>query len=222
MDTNIKPLKAVTSAFLVSSIAYLLTFLKVSYLFGSYAAFFSGKNMVLPLSGLYGGLLGATAAPLLSYVIRYGICGILPFKILAYHVPGYCASLYLATNSMLVRLLLPALCIVLFIVHPVGCYAAPYTVFWFIPMGVYMRSIKGHFAQMLGSTFTAHAVGSVIWLYCVPMSVASWYALIPVVCVERLLFATGMWVAYQLVEKVSAFNWRSLSIILRLYSVTTR
>ena len=50
---------------------------------------------------------------------------------------------------------------------------------------------------MLGSTFTAHAVGSVIWLYAglVP-NPETWLALIPVVVLERILFASGMFVGY--------------------------
>ncbi len=44
----------------------------------------------------------------------------------------------------------------------------------------------------LASTFIAHAVGSVIWLYTVPMVASAWLALIPIVACERLLYTAGI------------------------------
>jgi hypothetical protein len=59
-------------------------------------------------------------------------------------------------------------------------------------MILYFVPQKNIFFTSLGSTFTAHAVGSVIWLYTIPMTAGMWLALIPIVALERLCFATGM------------------------------
>ena len=52
------------------------------------------------------------------------------------------------------------------------------------------------FLTSLSSTFIAHAVGSVIWIYADPATPEFWYALIPLVAVERLVMASGMTLAY--------------------------
>jgi hypothetical protein len=52
----------------------------------------------------------------------------------------------------------------------------------------------------LGSTFIAHAVGSTIWIYTVPMTAQMWLGLMPLVAIERLCFATGMVVSYHAVH----------------------
>jgi len=55
---------------------------------------------------------------------------------------------------------------------------------------------KSIFLHSLTSTLIAHAVGSVIWIYTTPMTPAFWYALIPIVAVERLVMAIGMTTMY--------------------------
>jgi hypothetical protein len=56
------------------------------------------------------------------------------------------------------------------------------------------------FLQALGSTFIAHAVGSVIWLYTVPMTAAMWMGLMPIVLFERIAFALGMVIAHYVIS----------------------
>lgn len=83
-----------------------------------------------------------------------------------------------------------------FIAHPVGAQAWVYSLYWLVPIVLYAVRKKNMFLEALGSTFTAHAVGSVIWIYCDPMTPQAWLTLIPVVLVERLVFASGIVVAY--------------------------
>ena len=45
----------------------------------------------------------------------------------------------------------------------------------------------------LGATFTAHAVGTIIFLYMFGLTPAIWMALIPVVFTERGVFTIGIW-----------------------------
>ena len=67
-----------------------------------------------------------------------------------------------------------------------------YAALWIIPVLAAFFHRDNLWITALGNTFTAHAVGSVIWLYTIPMSAVAWYALIPQVLVERILFASGM------------------------------
>ncbi len=120
---------------------------------------------------------------------------------LAFYIPGFFAAAYWASSSsMLIRVLVPILCMIAFIAHPVGGAAWLYAMYFLIPVLLYFRSKNNIFSTALGSTFVAHAVGSVIWVYTVPMTVFAWLALIPVVIIERLLFAIGMTIFYRFYE----------------------
>ena len=79
------------------------------------------------------------------------------------------------------QILVPVLCMALFGLHPVGSQAFAYTLYWLIPVTLYIMSSLVNvlprfqqftpiFLQALSSTFIAHAVGSVIWLYTVGMT----------------------------------------------------
>jgi hypothetical protein len=94
---------------------------------------------------------------------------------------------------------LPLLCMALFVSHPVGAAAAPYAFYWFIPMIIAMMRTENIWLHSLASTFTAHAVGSVIWLYTMPMTPAAWLALIPLVACERILYASGIVVGHSVI-----------------------
>src|SRR5207237_10360114 len=92
----------------------------------------------------------------------------------------------------------------LFIVHPIGSQAFMYSFYWLIPIGLFGLARKTLFLEALGSTFVAHAVGSVIWLYTVPTTAGMWVGLIPIVAVERLLFAMGMVVMYRFIMGIKS------------------
>lgn len=176
-------------------------FIKLSFIVGSKAAFFSAGHCVSPLVGLYSGigmsiLALCVRSSLTSYTLHMA-----PLIALSYHIPTFFSSLYLATIAQprvnfLQRAgmsLLIVACFTAFGVHAVGSQALAYTLFWFIPLLSTVIAHRNTFFHALASTFTAHAIGSVIWLYSIgPVSPAAWLALIPVVVVERLLFASGM------------------------------
>lgn len=84
----------------------------------------------------------------------------------------------------------PALCMFLFWLTPGGGEGWLYALYWTIPMALCFISL-GITGRALKSTFLAHAIGSVIWAYLVPLSGSAWIALIPVVAVER--FFTASW-----------------------------
>jgi hypothetical protein len=93
---------------------------------------------------------------------------------------------------------LPLTCILLFVTHPTGQHASLYACYWLIPLTLWALRIAklttnntwlNSTINALQSTFVAHAVGGIIWLYAVPMTAAQWLCLVPVVAVERLLIA---------------------------------
>ncbi|PKN03503.1 hypothetical protein CVU75_01930 [Candidatus Dependentiae bacterium HGW-Dependentiae-1] len=178
-------------------------------IFGSWAAFFSIKAMLVPLAGAFAGVWGAALITGLRLLVRSFWGAALDAHILAHYLPGLCASLSWATRSIFIHVGLPFLCMFLFVVHPVGAQVWYYSLYWLIPVGMYMRNNKlsAVFLSALGSTFIAHAVGSVIWLYTVPMSASVWRALVPVVAVERLVFAAGMSAGYCVI----AYGMRNMS-----------
>lgn len=181
-----------------SSVAMLLVLriVKISPLWGECFSYFSLTDVLMPLSGL-GGFGLSLVACASRMAIRSLFLNVSSFA-LVYHIPGLCASFYWAHNNLqrLVGLIIPVLCMFLFIIHPVGRYAALYSMFWVIPMIIsYQRSVNP-FMKSLASTFIAHAVGSVLWLYTKQLTALEWLALIPVVMIERFTFACIMTAAY--------------------------
>lgn len=177
----------------------LIGFIKISFILGSHSLFFSAVGCITPLSGAFGGITGALALMSTKLLVSM-ITGSIASSFFAFHIPGFCASLYWATSSRIVQIVPAALCMVLFIMHPVGKHTAIYALFWIIPIAISFSKSNSLFARSLGSTFTAHAVGSVIWIYAIPMSPDQWLMLLPIVVVERLLFASGMLLAYHALQ----------------------
>jgi hypothetical protein len=190
--------------------------IKFSCIIGSQMAFFSGVNVMAPLAGRWFGVAGSCGLLLLGLATHSLLLGMFTLKSLAFYVPGFCAALYWATPHASIRLFLPLLCILLFILNPVGWQACVYTLYWLIPVCIYFLPHHTVFSQALGSTFIAHAVGSVIWIYADPMTPAIWLALIPVVLFERLLFATGMFLMLRIASVINSQH----SSVLPLYSMS--
>jgi len=179
--------------------------LKVSFIIGSTAAFFSLANCIVPLSGAFFGISGSLVMLFMGCIGKISL-GTLSPLLLAYHIPGFFASLYWATRSSIIRFWAPLTCIALFILHPVGAQAAPYALYWLIPLALYNTKRNSLWLTALGSTFVAHGVGSVIWLYCTPTTPLFWLGLIPVVFVERILFASGMVVLHAVISQGIAWT----------------
>lgn len=192
----------------------LSTFIKSSFIFGSHALFFSGVTMIMPLAGALGNPLDSV----ILFCMRLLLGGSFGWHLLALTVPGLCASLYWNVHHWSIRLLLPILCFVAFIAHPVGGAASLYALYWLIPICLYFKSDKSVFLTALASTFTAHAVGSVIWLYTVPMTASMWHALIPLVIIERLCFATGMTLGYHAINQIVAWTRQTANHVAQRYT----
>ena len=194
MESIKQYIQSIGFAFLIK----IFSFFKVSFIVGSQMAWFSAISMIAPLSGAFLGIFGSSLVLLIRFVIHYIAFKTISLSFLAFCIPGYFAALYWATQSSCIRVFIPFLCILLFILHPIGSQAFVYSFYWLIPIGLFCIARKSLFLESLGSTFIAHAVGSVIWLYAVPSTVNMWLGLIPIVAIERLLFAIGMVIFYQI------------------------
>jgi len=193
--------KRAVGALFFTSLMSLSSLFKFSFVVGSWHMFFSAINCTGPLAGSFLGVSGSLIVYGLRAVFRLCTVGITGMQLLN-GVPTLSASVYLASRNWAVRCGLPLTCMALFWLHPVGYAAGIYALYWLIPVAVFFVPSHNLFLNALGSTFVAHAVGSVIWLYTVPMESSAWLALIPIVAVERLVCATGMVVAHGVIQAV--------------------
>ena len=101
-----------------------------------------------------------------------------------------------------VMIIIPIVAIVLFNLNPAGREAWYYSLFWLIPiLAVVSEKLYGKlFFRSFGATFTAHAIGTIIWVYTVPMTSAQWTALVPVTAYERFAFGLGIAVSFVVVN----------------------
>ena len=156
---------------------------------------FSLMSSVLPLSGLGG--IGCAGFVTMGRILLTVLMNESPLSATVYYIPTLCASASWAVTSRFYAPFLSLLCMALFIAHPVGAQASVYTLYWLIPLALTFLPRTIIFARSLTSTFIAHAVGSVLFLYWGPITTASyWMALIPVVAFERFAFALVMTAAY--------------------------
>lgn len=119
-------------------------------------------------------------------------------------LPMLFAVLYFAQKSKF-NLIIPTLAIVAFIAHPIGRSVWYFSLFWIIPIIAYFLRDKFLLARALGATFTAHAVGGALWIWFFTLPAPVWISLIPVVILERSLFAIGICVSFFLVNNLLAF-----------------
>ncbi|MBI3341723.1 hypothetical protein HY024_01230, partial [Candidatus Curtissbacteria bacterium] len=93
-------------------------------------------------------------------------------------------------------LLVPALAIIAFNLHPIGIKVWYYSLFWLIPFAAWPLRKRFLLARALGSTFTAHAAGGAIWIWAFNLPAAVWIGLIPTVILERSIFTLGISASY--------------------------
>lgn len=173
-----------------------LTSLKLSFIHGSSWAFFSLNQNLTPAFGFFFGpwatiflFISKTCILLLSGTM-FGL------PLLCHHLPTLSGGLYLTSTNRLFKVSIPLLCMVLFVCHPIGFQSMVYTLYWVTPIVAAFYVPRSFFLRSLASTLTIHAVGSTLWLYTHSTNPLFWHSLLPVVAVERLLFAMIMTAAY--------------------------
>lgn len=218
-------MKMVTTAlksFFFTALIKLSALGKISFIVGSQVAFFSASTIFTPVAGAFCGAFASSVIMLMRLGWQLLIYKTISLSFLALCIPGYVAAIYMSTFSgtnkkyltyMSFGFLLPLICMFLFIVHPVGGQASVYSFYWFIPMIITIMERKTLFAHALASTFIAHAVGSVMWLYTTSgMTAALWLGLIPLVALERVAFATGIVAVYHLLSMSFTFSFSLFNI----------
>jgi len=118
--------------------------------------------------------------------------------------PMLFAALYFGKKSKW-TLLVPVAAIIAFAIHPIGRTAWYFSLYWLIPIACHFLREKFLIARALGATFTAHAVGGALWIYAFNMPQSLWDSLIPIVAMERLMFAAGIAVTYVLANNALNF-----------------
>lgn len=144
----------------------------------------SGICCAVPLSG---------ALPAFALLAAGKFLNGMSHSLLAYHIPSIIAAAYWHRKSDYLEYIVPVVCAVLFLAHPVGAQAWGYTLFWLVPIfaSLFMPSVAG---RALTASFLAHAVGSVLWLYTLQTTWTPdyWWSLMLVVPFERCAIAAGI------------------------------
>ncbi|OGD87556.1 hypothetical protein A3J17_03300 [Candidatus Curtissbacteria bacterium RIFCSPLOWO2_02_FULL_40_11] len=123
--------------------------------------------------------------------------------------PTLFAVLYFAlaakSKSKNYILFVPLISILVFNLHPIGKTVWYYSLFWFIPLLAWPLRRRFLFARALGATFTAHSVGGAVWIWVFNLPAAVWISLIPIVAMERGIFALGVSASYILMNNILSF-----------------
>lgn len=185
------------AAFLVIFVALSLIACRLNFssLLGTSNQSFTFFQFLAPIGGgIFSPFFGAFSA-LLAQGLNFALFGGKTdlFSLLRF-LPAMFAAMYFGSKGKSL-IAVPLACMALFWLHPVGAQAPFYALFWLIPIAAKYAG-KNLFLRSLGTTFTAHAVGSVAFLYTLPSEPALWLALIPVVFFERFVFATGISISY--------------------------
>ena len=176
----------------------------------NFSSVIGAENQFFTLYQFFGPTAGAFLGPIFGGITVF-FAQIADFLILGKEftlinvlrmLPMIFAVIYFANRKKLLGAIVPLLCVVLYIAHPIGRASWLYSMYWLIPILGSLFPRKFLLLKSLGATFTAHAVGSVLWLYTVPMEAGQWLALIPTVAYERLIFACGIAVSYVLFNTV--------------------
>lgn len=184
-----------------AALSLLLYQVKFSDIMGVPSQSFTLFQLIGPTAaGVLGPALGVAAV--LSVEVANFLIGGKPLDLITFvrFFPMVFAAIYFGSKNKLTAL--PAIiCMFLFWMNPNGAQAWAYSLYWLIPVGAafYKDNI---IARALGSTFTAHAIGSVAFLYAYGLPPQVWMALIPVVAVERLTFAAGIVVSFYAINTV--------------------
>lgn len=186
---------------IIFTVLSLLAFqVPISHIIGS-SKQFTLFELFAPIGGMF---LGPLFGGICAFAVRF-LNVVLHkqnldwFAVLQF-LPAVLGAVYFGLKSKKSAILFP-ICIALFLLNPIGRHAWLYSAIWLIPFVATFYK-KNLFLNSLGSTFTAHAVGSVIYLYAFGLTPAIWLGLIPVVFLERGFFAVGIFASYYVMNTV--------------------
>ena len=189
----------------------------LTYIWGSDAQSFTMFQFIGPVGGgVLGPGIGALAAVAVDFAAKI-ISGKMAWDIVGiirlFTVAAAAVCFGMVKDKKWAGMLIPAAGMLLFWANPIGAEAWGYAFLWLIPI-IASLFASNLLMRSLASTFQAHVVGSLAFLYFVGMPTEVWWGLIPVVLVERALFAAGISITYvslnsmvdYAVEKLKAGN----------------
>jgi len=194
--------------FLILFVALTLVGMEINFssIIGADNQFFTLFQFFGPIAGGFLGLFGVVAV-LFAELINFALVGkeVTAINLLRL-TPMLFAAYYFSRNTKTklsdkLGIIIPVAAMIAFWSTPAGLEAWYYALYWFIPIIVkFLPDML--FFRSLGSTFTAHAVGSSLWALTVPMTAAQWTMLIPIVAFERGLFAIGICASFVLFTNI--------------------
>ena len=201
-------------------------FFKLSFVWGSESIFFSSFGFIAPVIGAFLGVPECLSV-LFAYKYLPSLFG-LKISFITMGLPTFGAMLcwrleigdknfYKKIAEFYLNIFIPLLCMVLFSFNPLVGIGWFYSLYWLIPPFIYGLKLLGFvrnsiLSVALRSTFIAHAIGSVIWCYTIPMTPMKWINLIPVVVVERLFFAFSMVLFYRFILALRRIDLRRFTL----------
>ncbi|OGI82691.1 hypothetical protein A3I95_01875 [Candidatus Nomurabacteria bacterium RIFCSPLOWO2_02_FULL_44_12] len=158
-----------------------------------------------PVAGAFIGTLPGVVAVFLMQFVNFVVHGAVveDAGTIIRFLPMLFAVLYFTRKGKF-NLVIPIIAIIAFVAHPIGREVWYFTLFWIIPIIAYYLRDRFLLARALGATFTAHAVGGALWMWVFALPAPIWISLIPVVALERSLFALGICVSFVLVNNLLA------------------
>lgn len=169
----------------------------------NFSSLLGTENQAFTLFQFFGPITGVFLGPFIG-VISVFVAQLANFLLLgkeftlfniARLAPMLFAAYYFGAKKKRFVAFVPIICMALFIIHPVGRQVWFYSLYWLVPLIATLFKEK-LLLKSLGATFTAHAIGSTAFIYLIPTVPELWIALIPVVFVERVLFALGISLSY--------------------------
>lgn len=185
-----------------------------SALVGAEKQYFTFFQFFGPITGAFLGPIFGAITVLFTEILNYIVLG-KTFDVINIIrlFPMIFAAIYFAVASKTftekinaskaLSVIVPLTAITVFILHPIGREVWFFSLYWLIPI-IALFFAKNLFIRSLGTTFTAHAVGSALWIYTVPMTAQQWLALIPIVAFERTMFALGIALSFIVTTNVLA------------------
>jgi len=165
--------------------------ISISRIIGSSQSF-TLFELLGPIGGMFlGPILGAISAFVVRALNVFISHQSLDLLTVIRFLPAMLAAVYFGLKQKKTAIIFPV-CIALFLLNPIGRQAWMYSMIWLIPFATTFLK-KRLILNSLGATFTAHAVGSVIFLYSFGLTPAIWISLIPIVFIERGFFTIGIW-----------------------------
>lgn len=197
-------MKKLSFLFLFVALGLIALSIPFTNIIGDSQAKFSLFDFFAPASGMFigsiWGALAVTVVKVTSWLVNGG--GSIDIFTIARFISLACAAFYFGSKRKSPALI-AVVCMIAFWLHPVGQQAWFYALYWLLPLIAAFKK-DSLLLRSLGSTFTAHAVGSVGFLYAIPTTPELWIMLIPIVFMERMLMTGGIWVSYPIFN--SLFN----------------